>query len=239
MYIWHSSLAVYDIAGTLAFLDEDLPDAELERLFAGTDLKIHSNIHGTLRYLYNTRDFLPLILHESLALWSLPIYDNPAPKAQRDAIGQLWWQTITSHPVEYAKHRLSVMAEVLSFTRSRPAGAVTRRDWRYPDWAKNLGLQTRYARFQHKITHWMSALWRNVPIFVPWIYALVALALLVLARRDRDVLAILLSGLMMEGTLLFLAPSPDYRYSHWLVVATVIGIFSLTARRARGSSPTA
>jgi len=44
---------------------------------------------------------------------------------------------------------------------------------------------------------------------------------------------VLASGIVMEGSLLVLAPSPDYRYSHWMVVCTAIGVISVTARRYR------
>jgi len=42
MHLWYSSLAVYDIVGTLTYLDDDMPDAELEQLFAGSELRVHT-----------------------------------------------------------------------------------------------------------------------------------------------------------------------------------------------------
>ena len=59
------------------------------------------------------------------------------------------------------------------------------------------------------------------------------LVLLPLARRNRAVLATILSGLVFESSLLFLAASPDYRYSHWMIVCTLIAVVELTARRMR------
>jgi hypothetical protein len=41
----------------------------------------------------------------------------------------------------------------------------------------------------------------------------------------------LLSGIGLEASLFLLAASPDYRYSHWLVVCTCIAIVMLVARR--------
>ena len=49
------------------------------------------------------------------------------------------------------------------------------------------------------------------------------------AGRERDVLAIVLSGLCMELTMLRLGATPDYRYSHWLVVTTCLAIVMLIA----------
>jgi hypothetical protein len=64
-------------------------------------------------------------------------------------------------------------------------------------------------------------------------YLVIALVLLPLAIRHRDVLALLLSGLGLEASLFPLAPTPDYRYSHWLVICTLLAIIMLTARRMK------
>jgi len=56
---------------------------------------------------------------------------------------------------------------------------------------------------------------------------------LLLTRKHRDMFALLISGLLFESSLLVLAASPDYRYSHWMVICTAIGMIVLTARRYR------
>ena len=53
----------------------------------------------------------------------------------------------------------------------------------------------------------------------------------------RDLLPLLLSGLLYELTLLPGAPSSDYRYSHWMVICTVVALVCIVARRARVSRP--
>ena len=60
---------------------------------------------------------------------------------------------------------------------------------------------------------------------------LLALLLLPVARKYRDVLALLLSGIAIDLTLLPLASSPDFRYSHWLVTSVTISTIVLVARR--------
>jgi hypothetical protein len=48
------------------------------------------------------------------------------------------------------------------------------------------------------------------------------------------VAALLASGLVVEASLVMLAPSPDYRYSHWTVVVTIVAaIMSWSRHRAR------
>jgi hypothetical protein len=77
--------------------------------------------------------------------------------------------------------------------------------------------------------------WKFAPVFVPWMYVLLALVIggLAVATRHREALALCLSGLAMEATLFFLAPSHDYRYSHWLVVATCLAAVLAGVRRAQ------
>jgi hypothetical protein len=235
MYIWHSSLAVYDIVGTLNYVDGEYSDAELEQLLAGTDLLVHHEIHKTMRALYTPKDFLPIINDANRALWALPISGfEPAPAQVRDAVARAWWDVITSHPGAYALHRLAVTGAVLSFGTARVPGAITRRDaFRWPAYVHEMGQGTGWSKLQGKWTRLLTWIWRNTPIFVPWIYVVLSLAMLPLAWRHRDVLAILASGLVFESTLVPLAPSPDYRYSHWMVVTTCLAIVVMVARRSR------
>lgn len=238
MHYWYSSLAIYDIVGTLAHVDEDLPDAELRELLAGTELVIDKDIHATARNAYSTRDFFPIVNSDKYAMWAMPINGYvPAPQAQRDAIGRAWWDTITRYPGAYVRHRIAVTGEVIGLGEMPAAGAVTKRDFRWPGFANEMGLGTGWSKLQRKLSKWMRALQRNTPIFVPYIYAVAALLLLPLAIRQRDALALLLSGLGMEGTLVLLAHSNDYRYSHWMVICTLLGAILLGVRRYRAAAP--
>jgi hypothetical protein len=236
MHNWSSSLATHDIAGTLAFVDHDLPDAELRAELAGTGLLVDRDIHAAIRAVYSPSDYLPLLYDPAHRLWDLPINGYvPAPEAQRDAIERAWWQTLRAHPWPYVKHRLATMREVVDLGSTHALGAPVKRAFRDPDYAANQGLATGSSRLQAKLTHWMVWLSLHTPLFVPWIYAALALVMLPLARRQRDVLAILLSGLVLEASLLPLAASRDYRYSHWMVITTIIAAIVLATRRYRAA----
>ena len=240
MHYWHSSLAVYDIVGTLANVDGELPDAELRAQLAGTELLVDHDIHATLRTVYTPRDFFPILNDPAHTLWKLPINGyEPAPQVQRDAIERAWWKMIEAHPWAYVMHRVAVMGEVLELRSTRALGAVPRREFRYPAYAAELGLATGWSSAQHKLTRAMQWISRHTSLFVPWVYLVLTLALLPLAWRQRDVLAILLSGLVMESSLLPLAHSCDYRYSHWMVITTMIGCIILATRRYRAARPQA
>jgi hypothetical protein len=238
MHNWSSSLAIHDIAGTLALVDGDLPDAELRAELAGTGLLVDRDIHAAIRAIYSPSDFLPLLYDPARHLWDLPINGYvPAPEAQRDAIERAWSHALRAHPWPYVKHRLQTMAQVIDLGSTHSLGAPVKRAFRDPDYAAKQGLATGSSHLQAKLTHWMVWLSLHTPLFMPWIYAALSLVMLPLARRQRDVLAILLSGLIMESSLLPLAASRDYRYSHWMVITTIVGAIALAARRYRAARP--
>jgi hypothetical protein len=236
MHYWHSSLAVFDIAGTLAGVDGTLPDAELRAELAGTQILFDHDIHAAVRAAYSPRDFFPLLTDPVRRLWYLPIdgYD-PAPEAQRDAIERAWWHVVTSHPSAYIHHRLAVMGEVLDLRVTRSMGAVTPRELKYVDAAAALGVTVRWSAPQLALTRAMRWISRHTPLFVPWVYLVLTLVLLPLAWRQRDVLAMLLSGLMLEASLVPLVHSRDYRYSHWMAITTIVSCILLATRRYRAA----
>lgn len=232
MHYATSSLLPYDIAGTLAFVDEDLPDTELEQLLAGTGLRVHDHIHQAIRRVYTPRDFLPILNDPEGMLWDLPTDGYvPAPAAQREAIERAWRTVLGDYPLAYAKHRVSVLGEAMDIHAVRNAGGVPKREFRGADEARAAGIDVDASHFQRALTNGYGWLSRHSPLYLPWIYAVLALAMLWPARRHRDLLALLLSGLGLELTLLLLVHSRDYRYSHWLVLSTVFAAISLARRR--------
>lgn len=234
MHYWISSLAVYDIVGTYANLDRDVPDEELARALAGTNVLVTKDLHATMRELYSTRSFFPILNHPTKTLWNLPInYYDAAPEAQRDAIARAFWNTLRTYPAAYAKHRLRVTAAVIDLESKRQGGAIIKRDARDPTFMHQQGLATGYSKAQMKISRKLQWLAKHTPLFTPWVYLLISLLLLPLALRQRDTLALVLSGLGMESSLLFLAHSVDYRYSHWMVLTTVLGCMMVVVRRVR------
>jgi hypothetical protein len=238
MHYWHSSLAVFDIVGTLAGVEREIPDAELEQLFAGTELQVHTGIHARIRSLYDPRDFMPIVTDDARLMWNMPVYGQESgPKPQRDAIERAWREVLTTYPAEYFAYRAEVMAEVLSLTRARPSGVVPKREQKHVDFALSQRVPFGISKLQRHMSNVMSSIWYGVPIFSPWLYVVLALILLPLTRGSREAFALLVSGLVIEASLFFLAPSPDYRYSHWLVVCVWLALIAVVTRRARRSMP--
>lgn len=235
MHFWHSSLAIFDIVGTYANLDGQLPDAQLLAELDGTGLRVKSDIHATMRKLYSPRVFFPILLDPEHRLWELPISGfEPAPQAQRDAISRAFWHVVTTHPGAYVKHRLAATAAALDFELRR-TNYINKRAPKNLEYDEEFGISTRTSFIQYRFNrayYWISS---KTPLLVPWVYLALSVLLLPLALRQRDVLALLLSGLVMESSLLFLAHTTDYRYSHWMVVVTIVSAIFLGVRRRRAA----
>ena len=94
-----------------------------------------------------------------------------------------------------------------------------------------LAIANKNRRSQNTIARWLTKLSETAPLSHAWIYFVLALVFLPLAWRYRDTFALLASGLVYELTLFPFAPSPDVRYSHWLMTATVIATVQLICNR--------
>lgn len=232
MFFWYSTFGLADIAGTLANVDETVPDAELGPLLVPTEIKTDHDFQAALRARYRPDTFGQLIGGDS-PLWSVPIRGTtPAPEAQREAIGKAWREILTAHPGAYVRYRFQVFAEALGLTDRFGGGSVMRRHWQIPERLQSLGVASGSSWYQKAVEKRLVRLGKNTGLFRPYAYVLLALALLAFCRRQRDVLAILASGLLMELSLLPLSGTPDLRYSHWLVVCACLGVVMLVARRS-------
>jgi hypothetical protein len=233
MHFWHSSLAVFDIVGTYAHVEGELPDAQMLAELEGTGLLIDHDVHATMRKLYSPRIFFPILLDPDHKLWELPITGfQPAPQAQRDAIGRAFWHAVTTYPMAYVAHRLAATGAALDLETLRK-GYINKRAPKNLEYTQEFGISTASSFVQGRFIryyYWLSA---HTPLLVPWVYLVISILLIPFALRQRDVLAILLSGLVMESSLLFLAHSTDYRYSHWMVISTILAAIFVGVRRHR------
>ncbi len=233
MHPWQSTLALFDTVGTLAHVDETIPDEQLRELTAGTGLLVDKDIHAAFRAKYTPLDFSPLIAGDG-HFWDVVIAGTvPLPEPKRDALSRMFWETVTAHPGAWVAHRLAVMKPLLAIGGPVYSPVMMHRHEFKGIMEQTLQLTSKWSPLQtwaEKKTYWVA---RKTPLFRPWIYLVLSVLLLAFCRGQRDVFAILMSGIAMEGTLLLLAPTPDYRYSHWMVITTCIAVIMLVARRAR------
>lgn len=233
-HYWSSSLGMFDLAGTLCFDDRRYSDAELEALLAGTDLRIHSNIEAEMCAQFGSTSLVRLV-HRDRGIWHAPASGTATtPEPRRIGVERAWKQVVLARPRAYLAYRLSVFYRLLSVT-ARPWGMVTPSTSvvTRSDAAAELGLYVRDSAIQAAWIRANTWLAESTPLFRPWLYLLVALGVLVAARRQREIVALLLSGVAMELSLFVLTVSPDYRYSHWLVLATCVSATLVRARDRR------
>ena len=154
----------------------------------------------------------------------------PAPPDQLAAIERAWKDLVFGHPGAYLRHRWGTFLDTIGITY-RTHSAVPPRIMKWQVFMTNLGLSVRTHHFQEKWSDFYDTLWRKTPLWRQWIYLVLALVLFVVARRDKTIVALLASGLVAEASLFFLAPSPDYRYSHWMIVGACVSLALLIYRR--------
>lgn len=232
MHFWHMSMALADITGVLQFVDETLPDEQLRPLLAPTEIRVDRDIHDRIRWKYRSDDFQQLISGAG-QLWDVP-WTSPMPEARREAISHAWSTLLAEHPGAFLRYRLENFGEILGVNERFGGAVVVPHRAQYPGMLDYMGMGRGSSKFQRFVQNKYLWLAKHTRLFRPHVYALLALGLLLLAFRQRDVLAILLSGIGMELTLLVLGGTPDYRYSHWLIVCVCVALVVLVARRARG-----
>lgn len=231
-HLWVDSLAVFDITGTLRYAP-DIPDIQLRDDLAGTPLIPTAGIQAVARDTYRadsireqtlltfgTGTYVPALWITTHHLFELP----PKSDAEREAITRAWKRIVLAYPAAYLQYRWHVFRERIHLgDREIPSAA-------YVWFTDVLDLSGSARKVEHAAVpsklqarlrdamSWLGASW----IFRPFIYIALGLLLVPLCIRGRE-LAIVVSGLVNEAVLFVLAPTIDYRYSVWLVVATLIG----------------
>lgn len=231
MHFWHSSLALEDIVGTLAHVDETIPDSELQPLLAPTGVRVDHDFHARLKQQYVPYDFQQLVSGEG-HLWDVPLQGTtPAPPEQRDAIEKAWQAIVPGHKAAYLAYRADVMADVIGLRKKFQGATVIRHEVQYKALLEEAGLaniETVFSRTGEDACMWVA---KRTRLFRPHVYLVLSVILVFACRRDRESAALLLSGLGLEASLFPLVQAPDYRYSHWLVVTTLLALVLLVVRR--------
>jgi hypothetical protein len=221
--------AFQDIVGVLAFTDEEKSDAELRETLRGVPLVVDTNIQAQCRKLYALRGAWRITQGDD------KLMNNPVTPAEWDALSRAWIDLVLDDPGAYLAYHWVTFRELLGVDRLPRA----------PVYALFVEEEGAIAELRHSA--WYStAQWYGVkvlfilaettPLFRPWLYAVIGLALLVLCVRDRLTAAIMASGYLYELSYFPFAAEPDYRYSHWMITTVVIAGVILFVQRLRKRS---
>jgi hypothetical protein len=223
-YPWYSSLALLDIVGTTRYMPAKSDD-EMRHLLRDTGLVIDTDIYRKIRLGYNTRTWW-WYTHGDDRIW-----DPPDTKTERLALRRTWIELVTKYPGAYWHHRRRVFDEVLGISKEEAWAPVWKGFYDIPERGAELGHDHVHSAYQVQLLSWFDDLSDEVIFQVFWYFWLAFILVGVAIWRKQGLMAALLaSGLAYELTFFFLAPSPDFRYSHWLVAAVVASIFTGVTR---------
>jgi hypothetical protein len=168
-----------------------------------------------------------------------PLFFGPNAFRQTSDPGQLkelresWASAVRRHPRVYLSHRLQLFGTLI--------GARGTEVWYPYHWQidpNDLGVVLRPSALNAAAMRALAAT-RNWFFFRAWIHLAVAVAIAaaaILLRRGTLSVALAASALLYTGPYLFVAPSPDFRYVWWPVVATLLSVVAF-AGDLRLSSP--
>lgn len=232
-HAWNGSVAIADIMGTVRYAPP-ISDDDARAIFEGTELIPTQDIQATIAKAYSARS-------AQYAAYNHHIFPGfPSSEPQRDAIARAWKTLVTRYPLAYLRDRLDSTREILELNH-RPPKQV----WARISGDEPLIWNNEPAPWVDDPADWQLPL-RDAAVatgktwlFRPYVYLyiLVLLAPLWLRRRDRDpiIAALAISAIGSECSLFFLAPTPDFRYSVWLVVVTIIAVIALVRRRVHSA----
>ncbi len=224
-HTWHTAVAIHDIAGTL-YRSRAHSDAELQEILRGTHLRVTTNIQQAMRRNYTSYNFWTLNHGDD------PVFAEVPTEAQLEPVARAWQTIVTSNPLAYFYHRLRVSKALLGLDRRVLGwGSV---------WDGFENGVARWDSIEFQSTHsawqklWVDSLMSIATsrLFRPYVYLLLALLLLPLARH-RLAFWLLAGGLGCEASFFAGAASPDFRYSHWMIVSTITAGVILFAHRYR------
>jgi hypothetical protein len=150
----------------------------------------------------------------------------------RDELRQLWLSLPKDHPAEWLQHRLAVFSHVLGMTADPLWGAAFMQTNGYPNWIAAYYAPSRESTTLQKHMQDAIASLGDWWFFRPWFYMfggalMVALLLMFFRPEFSPPLLLAMSGVLHELGLLVAAPSPDFRYSHYLVFSVGLAVLLL------------
>ena len=165
------------------------------------------------------------------------------PKGDTLRLVRDWLNAIRAHPRAYLRHRWHVFATLIGL---RPAVYYP---FHYPGIDRNtLGIGFAFPGLYRSVIEPTLFVLAALPFYRIWLYLLIGLGLVagsldaMLLHRLRGerlvlMLAVSASGITMQLPLFLIAPAADFRYSIWLVAASVlsglIGLREWVDRRRR------
>lgn len=220
------SPAFTDIVGVL-YYEDHRSDEDLREVLRGTPLRVTTGIHERARSLYWARTSWQVTRGDDR------LFDDPTTPEQVAALSRAWKELVLGDPYAYLTHRRGVFEELLGLSDAPLWGPVYAAFVESADQATWIDHNAVPSRLQSMVSRELGDLASSTPLFRPYMYAAIALALLLLCCRDRLTFALLTSGILYELGYFPTVSTPDVRYSHWMITCTCTAALLLFVQRYR------
>ena len=230
-HLWHTKIALCDIAGTLRYEPATISDAELSRLAPGVTFLV-PDVQDYLKNAVELRGYV-----DTLWLPTYSVFAAPRTAAERAAVTAAWKAIVFGHLDAYIAYRWDVVRRMLGLSDDAEGSLVYNwfTDIQDPYFsASAIDHDATGAHLQNLLREAIDVV-ADTPVFSVLVYLVLLLLLLPFALRDRQVFGLLASAITGELALVVIAPTPDWRYSYWAIVAVVFSVILLVARRIRVS----
>lgn len=192
--------------------------------------------------------------------WTPLVFEADSPyklgedEASKSRLIPAWKEAITTYPLAYLEHRWAVFKQVIGLHNQGLFAPVY---FGIPGDSPDTGIfeklklrnfNAEMSPFQYWVRDRLTELSATV-FYRPWLWLAILILLTavygLLFRDHHWLLVLLLTGLANELVLFLTAPSADYRYSLWTILATWIVFLAMTSIAAdrgtvaRASKPTA
>jgi len=221
---WQST-PIFDLVGMSLQLNEQLITPECGVLQPRVTL-------GRLRQVYDPTDHLRL--YKCARKNCTPALGRTSDPAQLRVLSDMWKRAILAHPAAYLAHRWLAFRELLRLG--------TRKIELSTGISKNpLGVPTQRTQAGVVVVQLLSGL-PKFPFYATWFYVIVECALLVAGafdffKRGRPLcFCSSLSGLLYLFTFFLATGAPDFRYSVWTILTTLLAACSLVRWPVRSAS---
>jgi hypothetical protein len=158
-------------------------------------------------------------------------------EAQLQTLHTLWVHAILAEPIAWIRHRLAVSKYILGLVPDATWGPVMMAQEFPTDLEQAYGSHPLPTQLQQKIEKSLNEL-INDWYFQPWPYfglsiCFLAMLLCRAVTANIDVICLTLSAILYEFSLMLAAPSPDFRYSHYMIFCTVLSLLMLARPRLK------
>ncbi|HET7543346.1 MAG TPA: hypothetical protein VFK05_25910 [Polyangiaceae bacterium] len=222
---WQST-PIFDLVGMSLQLDEQLIPPEAGVLGPGVTL-------GRLRQVYDPTDHLRL--YKCRKKNCTPALGRTSDPAQLAVLKATWKHAILTHPGAYLAHRWLAFRQLLRLG-SRKIELSTGISH------NPLGVPRERTAAGTAVVGLLGAL-PKFPFYATWFYSLLECALLVAGgfqffkRGNPLCLCLSLSGLLYLFTFFLATGAPDFRYSVWTILTTLLAACSLVRWPTRPGAP--